>query len=68
MSESSNEKQERFLGTYFDRDGVLRLSRLAELASWVILTIYLLTLIFSVLLFSRSILMVYTLQKGASRF
>jgi len=50
MSES-NERQERFLGTYFDRDNVLRITRAAEVVSWVILTIYLLTWVFSVMLF-----------------
>ena len=37
-----NEKQATFLGTYFDRDGVLRLSRWADVVAWVILTIYVL--------------------------
>lgn len=41
MSEA-NEKQTSFLGTYFDRDGVLRLARWADVVAWVILTIYLL--------------------------
>jgi hypothetical protein len=50
MSES-NEKQNRFLGTYFDRDSVLRISRWADGVAWVILTIYLLTWLFSLLLF-----------------
>jgi len=50
MSES-NERQERFLGTYFDRDNVLRIARAAEVVSWVILTIYILTWVFSVMLF-----------------
>ena len=46
-----NEKQEKFLGAYFDRDSVLRLSRWADGISWVVLTIYLLSWFFSVLLF-----------------
>ena len=50
MSES-NDKQERFLGTYFDRDVVLRLSRTADIVSWVILTIYLLVWIFTIAIF-----------------
>ena len=41
MSEA-NEKQTTFLGTYFDRDGVLRLSRWADVMAWIILTIYVL--------------------------
>jgi hypothetical protein len=50
MSESTD-KHEKFLGAYFDRDGVLRLSRWAEGAAWVVLTIYLLSWLFSILLF-----------------
>jgi len=50
MSES-NEKQEKFFGTYFERDGVLRLSRLADVAGWVVLTVYVLSWLFSLLLF-----------------
>ncbi len=50
MSES-NEKQASFLGTYFDRDGVLRLSRWADVVAWIVLTIYLLTWLFSLLLY-----------------
>jgi len=50
MSESKD-KQEKFLGAFFDRDSVLRLSRWAEGASWVVLTVHLLTWAFSVLLF-----------------
>src|SRR5512145_1284216 len=38
----SNEKQAGFLGTYFDRDGVLRLARWADVVAWIILTIYVL--------------------------
>ena len=47
----SNEKQEKFLGAYFDRDSVLRLSRWSDGLSWAVLTIYLLSWLFSVLLF-----------------
>ena len=50
MSESNN-KQEKFFGTYFDRDGVLRFSRWLEVAAWVVLTVYVLSWLLSVLLF-----------------
>jgi hypothetical protein len=46
-----NEKSRNFLGTYFDRDDVLRLSRWAEVAAWVVLTIYLLSWLLSVVMF-----------------
>jgi hypothetical protein len=47
----SNEKQVGFLGTYFDRDGVLRLSRWADVIAWVLLTVYLLSWLSSFLIF-----------------
>ena len=50
MSEST-EKQGTFLGTYFDRDAIMRISRWAEAFAWVILVIYLVYWLFSVLLF-----------------
>ena len=50
MSES-NEKKEKFFGTYFERDGVLRLARWADVAAWVVLTVYVISWLFSVLLF-----------------
>lgn len=50
MSESNN-KQEKFHGTYFDPDSVLRISRWADIFAWVALTVYLLVWIFSLLLF-----------------
>ena len=36
----SNQKPAAFLGTYFDRDNVLRLARWADILSWVTLTLY----------------------------
>jgi hypothetical protein len=46
-----NEKQATFLGTYFDRDAVLRLSRWADILAWVLLTVYVLAWLFSITLF-----------------
>jgi len=51
MAESTD-KQEKFFGAYVDRDSVLRLSRWADGIAWVILTLYLLTWLFSLLLFA----------------
>jgi hypothetical protein len=57
MSEANDRPAERdlrqagFLGTYFDRDGVLRLSRWADVVAWVILTTYLLWWLSSFLVF-----------------
>lgn len=50
MSESNN-KQEKFFGTYFDRDNILRISRWADVVGWIVLTVYLLTWVLSILLF-----------------
>jgi len=47
----TNSRQEKFFGTYFDWDSVLRISRWADVVSWIVLTIYLLTWLFSVFLF-----------------
>jgi hypothetical protein len=50
MSESE-QKQTTYLGTYFDRDSVIRLSRWADGLSWVMLVIYLIWWAVSLLLF-----------------
>jgi hypothetical protein len=50
MTEST-QKPPAFLGTYFDRDAVLRISRWAEILAWIVLTIYLLDWLFALLLF-----------------
>lgn len=46
----SDKKPSTFLGTYFDRDSVLLLSRWADILAWVILTLYLLSWVFQILL------------------
>ncbi|HAV78052.1 MAG TPA: hypothetical protein DCX53_11950 [Anaerolineae bacterium] len=50
MSESYK-KQEKFLGAYFDRDSVLRISRSADVLGWIILVVYVVSWILSLLLF-----------------
>jgi hypothetical protein len=47
----SNQKPTTFLGTYFDRDSVLRLSRWTDIISWVTLTLYILSWLFSLTMF-----------------
>ncbi len=39
------EKQEKFLGTYFDRDAVLKMARVIGWLSWVVAAIYILDVI-----------------------
>lgn len=65
MTESS-EKQAGFLGTYFDRDGVLRLSRWADVVAWIVLTVYLLSWLFSILLFLGQYLNGLYFDKGGT--
>jgi hypothetical protein len=65
MSEA-NEKQASFLGTYFDRDGVLRFSRLADVVAWVVLTIYLLWWLTSILMFLGQYLNGMYFDKGGT--
>ena len=65
MSEA-NEKQAGFFGTYFDRDGVLRLARWADGVAWVILTIYVLWWLSSFLSFLGQYLNGMYFDKGAT--
>lgn len=65
MSEST-EKQAGFFGTYFDRDGVLRLSRWADIIAWIVLTIYLLSWLFSLLLYFGQFFNAMYVDKGAT--
>ena len=37
----TNEPAQKFFGTYFDRDVVMRLSRWAQVSSWAVLAVYL---------------------------
>jgi hypothetical protein len=66
MMSEANEKQAGFLGTYFDRDGVLRLSRWADVIAWIVLTVYLLSWIFSLLLFWGQYFSGLYFDKGAT--
>ena len=43
----SNEKSTGFLGTYFDRDDVLRIARIASVFAWIALAIYTVTTLVS---------------------
>lgn len=65
MSEH-NEKQAGFLGTYFDRDAVLRLSRWADVVAWIVLTVYLLSWLVSILLFFGQYYSGLYMDKGAT--
>ena len=64
----SNEKQEKFFGAYVDRDVVLRLSRWADITAWVVLTIYILTWVFALLLFASQYFNGLFFAKGNDSF
>ena len=46
------EKNSNFLGTYFDRDGVIRMARLIAVLSWVMAGIYIFDMLFSLGVFA----------------
>ena len=46
-----SESKEKFFGTYFDRDNVLRVSRAADVLSWVTLTIFVIVWLFNLAVF-----------------
>jgi hypothetical protein len=72
MSEANDRPAEQdlrragFLGTYFERDGVLRLSRWADVAAWVILTVYLVWWLSSFVVFLGQYLNGMYFDKGAT--
>ena len=55
MSEDQG-KEARFLGTYFDRSVVLRIVRVAEISSWVVLAVYAAQLLLSATVYILSTL------------
>ena len=57
-----------FLGTYFDRDAVLRLVLVANIFSWVVLVIYAGQLVLSAAVFILSALRGYTTGMGFSDY
>lgn len=61
-----NEKQPSYLGTYFDRDSILRLARWADVVAWIVLTIYLLSWLLNLLLFFSQYLNGLYMDKGAT--
>ena len=61
-----NEKQASYLGTYFDRDSILRLSRWADIVAWIVLTIYLLSWLLNLLMFFSQYLNGLYMDKGAT--
>jgi hypothetical protein len=65
MSES-NEKPAAFFGAYFDRDGILRLSRWADVMAWIVLAIYLVSWLSTFLMFLGQYFSGLYFDKGAT--
>jgi hypothetical protein len=49
---TDSKKTPAFLGTYFDRDMVLRVAKWADILSWVVLVVYALDMTLAVLIFT----------------
>ncbi len=62
----NEEKQAGFLGVYFDRDVVLRVSRLADIISWIVLVIYVVTWLGSFVQFIAQFATGMLFDKGAT--
>ncbi len=60
----SEEKQTRFLGTYFNPDFVLRVSNWASIASWIVLGAYVLTWLVSLAQFAAQLSAGLIFDKG----
>jgi len=51
----SKETKSAFAGTYFERDSILRIARLADIFAWIILVYYILQLLLSILVFALQV-------------
>ena len=65
MSEDQG-KETRFMGTYFDRSVVLRIVRVAEISSWVVLVVYGAQLLLSATVFVLTIVRGFMQWAGAT--
>ncbi len=62
------EKHERFYGTFFDKDSVLKIARWAGILAWVVLGIYLFTSLVMFIIFIQQFASGIYYQKGMSIF
>jgi len=65
VSDSQNEKN-KFFGTYFDKDDVMRIARWTDNFSWVILVVYLISWILSLLTFTAQFSNGIVFDKGVT--
>jgi hypothetical protein len=64
----STENRTGFFGTYFDRDAVLRVARLAGILAWALLGLYIYTTVISVVQFWSLAASGETFYEGANIF
>jgi len=67
MPESDNSKT-NFAGTYFARDSILRLARLADIFAWVALTYYAVQVVVSLVVFSLQLMRGFIILPGVTDF
>jgi len=60
----SNENRTGFLATYFDRDAVIKIARVAGILAWIALGVYVFTTAISVTQFMRQYITGIYYQKG----
>ena len=66
---SDNESQPtRFLGTYYDRDVVLKVSRWAEILSWVVVVVYAVDLLLALTVFGLQVVRGFMQGMGFTDF
>jgi hypothetical protein len=55
MTETNEKERSAFLGTYFDKNSVLRFARLAEILAWVVLGYHAVQIALSLLVFGLQV-------------
>lgn len=62
------EKNENFLGTYFSKETILRINRVAKILSWVVVAIYALQWFFQVVSFLLQVVRGYWFGMGLTDY
>ena len=64
----AQKRLEKFLGTYFDQDSVLKISRWGEILSWVVVAVYTLDFLLALFAFFLQYLRGYMVGMGPTDF
>ena len=64
MTESTNHSKTNFAGTYFERDAILRLDRLASIFAWISLIYYVVQVIVTLTAFILQVLRGFVVLPG----